>query len=587
MNKLFKLIETSLDNFKIKKKLVLLYIFCVLVPLCITDTLIINMVINSVKSVKYHEMENIANTVKYNFINSINNVDSVAKSMYMNQSIDSFLEKEYKNSFDYVSSYQSFFNNFLFDNGISTNKVSITFYTDNETIIQGGKLQSIQKIQDSDWYQSFLELGEEKALYMIYDTNKVNYRRRIMFVQKMNFFSMSKYNKIITVDLDYGETTRNLNKMNFNSPVYVCYGDKILMSNRDNNSISREFETYVPDDNSLQTSMNLYGTSLSIYVHETPVEFSQTLYANFPIIILMILINIILPVIFAWGFNRSFTTRLHELSTVFNKVDEERLSEISKVRGKDEIGKLMSNYNKMVRRINDLIQTVYISKMKEQEMTVARKNAELLALQSQINPHFLFNALESIRMHSVLKMEYETAEMVHSLAVLQRQYLEWNEDNVEIEREIEFVKYYLDLQKYRFGDRLSYELKVDEICKAYRIPKLTIATFVENACIHGIESKTTPGWIFVRIFREEEYLVIEVEDTGNGMDEEYMQQLISQMRNANIDMLKEKGRVGIINACLRLNLFTNGKAKFELEGEKGIGIIIQMKIPLIYVEQMV
>ncbi len=141
----------------------------------------------------------------------------------------------------------------------------------------------------------------------------------------------------------------------------------------------------------------------------------------------------------------------------------------------------------MVARTNELIQIVYKNKIKEQEMLVERQNAELLALHSQINPHFLFNALESIRMHSLLKNEYETADMVEKLALMQRQYVEWGNDSVEIRREMEFVRAYLGLQKYRFGERLSYSLEVEEDCLDIKIPKMTVVTFVENACVHGIE----------------------------------------------------------------------------------------------------
>ena len=148
------------------------------------------------------------------------------------------------------------------------------------------------------------------------------------------------------------------------------------------------------------------------------------------------------------GFNRSFTQRISELSKVFETVGGEHLVPISYVRGKDEIGSLMRNYNRMVARTNELIQIVYKNKIKEQEMLVERQNAELLALHSQINPHFLFNALESIRMHSLLKNEYETADMVEKLALMQRQYVEWGNDSVEIRREMEFVRAYLGLQKY-------------------------------------------------------------------------------------------------------------------------------------------
>lgn len=136
---------------------------------------------------------------------------------------------------------------------------------------------------------------------------------------------------------------------------------------------------------------------------------------------------------------------------------------------------------------------------------VAPQNAELLALHSQINPHFLFNALESIRMHSILKNENETADMVEKLAVMQRQYVEWGEDSVTIEQEVEFVKAYLALQKYRFGERLSYQIEIDEECRKRKVPKTYAGNIrIGHACVHGIESKASPGWIFVRVYEQNE-----------------------------------------------------------------------------------
>ncbi len=166
---------------------------------------------------------------------------------------------------------------------------------------------------------------------------------------------------------------------------------------------------------------------------------------NLPLIGFLIVVNAILPLLLVRGFNRSLTQRISELSKVFETVGGEHLVPISYVRGKDEIGSLMSNYNRMVARTNELIQIVYKNKIKEQEMLVERQNAELLALHSQINPHFLFNALESIRMHSLLKNEYETADMVEKLALMQRQYVEWETTVSRSEQEMEFVRAYLGL----------------------------------------------------------------------------------------------------------------------------------------------
>ena len=309
------------------------------------------------------------------------------------------------------------------------------------------------------------------------------------------------------------------------------------------------------------------------------------IFQHLPLLIVLMLSNVLLPFCMVRLINHSFTVRIHELSEVFNKVDEEHLEEIKHPKGQDEIGILMRNYNKMAQRVNSLIQIVYKNYIKEQEITVARQNAELHALHSQINPHFLFNALESIRMHSILKNEIETADMVQKLAVMQRQYVEWQEDLIQIEREMDFVEAYLGLQKYRFGERLYYELDVQQECKKLEIPKLTIVSFVENACIHGIESKTTAGWIFVRIYKNKDMVCLEIEDTGNGMESQEAESLLERMREANINMLNKKGRVGIVNACLRLKMITNDKVQFDLESEPGVGTMIQICIPCQYVQK--
>ena len=169
------------------------------------------------------------------------------------------------------------------------------------------------------------------------------------------------------------------------------------------------------------------------------------------------------------------------MSKAFGEGGNEYFQPIKEITGTDEISSLMHNYNRIVDINNELTNTIYKDKLREQESDLARKNAELLALQSQINPHFLFNALESIRMHSILKGENETAEMVQRLAVMERQNVEWREDSVTIEEEEGFIDAYLQLQSYRFGDRISFDIDIDEDCKKVLIPKLTLVTFVENA----------------------------------------------------------------------------------------------------------
>jgi two-component system sensor histidine kinase YesM len=381
--------------------------------------------------------------------------------------------------------------------------------------------------------------------------------------------------------MDYGTIIRNLSAMKYSLAVYICDADRIVLSNGAYSNQGQDFQRLTDQSRiGFSQEMNLYGASLRICVVKPDTRLLHTVVNHLPGILFLIMINILLPLVLMKELNRSFIVRITRLSATMEKVDGDDLKELPQTSGQDEISNLIRSYNRMAQRINSLIQQVYKNRIHEQDILVAKQNAELLALHSQINPHFLFNALESIRMHSLLKRETETATMVEKLAVMQRQYVDLSRDMVEISEEMDFVSAYLELQKYRFGDRLSYDLHVEPECLSLWIPKLTIVTFVENACVHGIESKTAPGWIFVRIGRKDGKLCIETEDTGKGMSQTEMEELQSRMQNASIDMIRLKGRIGIVNACLRLKMISENQASFSVEGEEGVGMTVTVRIPL-------
>lgn len=583
MQRLREKLENWMNDYKLKKKLQVLYIFCVLIPLVVTDGVILYNVIHSEQEEKQHEMENVASAVQYTLASTVEHSAATAKNIYMNEYIEEFLNTKFDSALDYVVGYQKFMKDSLFESSMGLDNTKITMYADNETIVNGGEFARLSSVKETEWYQYLQESGQDTQLLFYYDDWKspvVDAKRKILFLRKMNFFTNSPCEKVLKIEIDYSNMVRNLDRMNYELPVYICKDGKIMLSNEGHSSVGQAFEEFSEQKKiGYQKDITLYGEELQIYILKQSSSIISQIIDNFPLLVLLLLVNIILPWFLMKQIDRSITARIRELSQVFESVDKDRLVEIPQVRGKDEIGSLMQNYNRMVARTNELIQTVYKDKLREQEIDIARQNAELLALHSQINPHFLFNALESIRMHSILKKEYETANMVEKLAVMERQNVDWGTDRVEIKKEMEFVEAYLGLQKYRFGDRLSYELDIEPECAKVRIPKLTIVTFVENACVHGIESKTAPGWIFVRIYKDQEDLCVEVEDTGDGMSEDLLLDIQEKMRNASIEKLQEKGRVGILNACLRLKMVTEDKARFFIESEKGIGTMIQIRLP--------
>lgn len=577
----------KINNIRLSRKLVILYVFCVLLPLIATDSVLLYIVRSNQQIKQFHAMENAASAMQYSLTNSIEYAAAMARQIYTNEYIERYLNTEYEDALTYVAAYQDFVKTTLL-RGAGMDSMLITMYADNPTIINGGSFSRLSAIEDTGWYRTFMESGQDTMLYFYYDNEKfpaVESKRRILFLKKLDFYGRSNGDKVLKIELDYGNIVRSMVKLGYEFPVYVCQGDRVLLANDGRGGSNQNFDRFTLKDKAgVSREMTLYNCELQIYIMETETDVLKGIRDNIPLVALLLFTNTLLPWKLMKVLNRSLTVRIERLSRVFDNVGDEELSRIDEISGNDEIGRLMENYNQMAVRTNGLIQTVYKNRIREQEMDIARQNAELLALHSQINPHFLFNALESIRMQCILRNEPEIAGMVEKLAVMERQNVDWSEDTVEIGKEMEFVEAYLSLQKYRFGDRLSYKLDVDEGCLNIRIPKLTVVTFVENACIHGIEKKAAPGWIFVRIYKEEREglhgnVSMEVEDTGNGMDEGERQEMFGLMKNASIDRLKEKGRVGIVNACLRLKMVTDNRAEFALESEKGVGTIVQIRIP--------
>lgn len=578
-------LEKYMDNIPIRRKFMQLYIVCVLVPLIITDSVVLYIVGGMERERERHEMANIANSVSYNINSMVDNAGEIAKSIYTNKSVNSFLEKEYDSSSEYYGAYRDFFQNTILENVLGMNQITFTMYTDNDTVIRGGKIDNMTSLKKTKAYEDWLERGENEGLFFTYERSGYanSYQRRIVLLQNLDFFQ-SEHEQMLKIEFDYNNMMRMLRKMKFDNQVFVCEGDNILLSNGSFGGVGKDFEQMtVKQKQGYKQSVTIHGADLDIYVLKSDSSIGSAVMHFLPELAFLVLINVILPMGMVILLNRSFAKRISGLSKVFQSVNSEHLVMMVHENGKDEIGSMIRNYNRMVKRTNELIQTVYKNKLKEQEILVGRKNAELLALQSQINPHFLFNALESIRMRSILKKEEETADMVEKLAIMQRQYVDWGNDSVRIEQELEFVKAYLSLQKYRFGERLNYSLEVEEDCMRLQIPKLTVVTFVENACVHGIESKASPGWIFVRIYQKKEELWIEIEDTGSGMEETQIHKLEEDMQNVDIEMLKNKKSVGMLNACLRLKMCSENTAQFSLEGEEGAGTWVTIRIPVKYV----
>ncbi|MDO4620539.1 MAG: histidine kinase [Lachnospiraceae bacterium] len=571
---------------KLKKRLQLLYIICILLPLFLTDAIVLGILVRQENAAAGHERQSTVSSIAYSITRAFEGAASTANQVYLDRQLEEFLTKDYEEPYDYYEAYIGIMKHSYLEKMENFAIQNVTIYVDNDTVINGGRFASLDMERSREWYLAYKDTERDMAPLFLYESagrTSIEAQRKIMLVKKLNRYHSQEKEMLVKLELDYNRLVRDVQSINANIPVYVCSGDDVILTNQSSKAQGKPFEKFAfADRTGYQETINLYGTELTAYALKGDNFLQKMLQDHGILFALLILLNIGLPYVMVKQIEHSVTGRIAALEAIIQSNETEELSRIDEAQiiGNDEISSLMHSYNRMVDTNEELRQTLYINRMRTQENKIAKQKAELLALYSQINPHFLFNALESIRMHSVIRHEDETADMVGRLAGLQRQYVNWGEDRIRIGEEIEFITSYLELQKYRFGDRINYTIEVEPSCADLIIPKLTVVTFVENACVHGLEAKSGKGWVFIRVYEKDDSVCIEVEDTGCGMSREETEEILKKMYASNLEMLLQGGRVGILNACLRLNLMTEGRTKYSLESEEGIGTIIQIYIPV-------
>ncbi|MCR5420536.1 MAG: histidine kinase [Lachnospiraceae bacterium] len=582
-----------MNTLTIYRKLIFFYAFCVILPLIVTDGFIIYTMNRDERQRQEYEFKNIATVVGNNITNLYEDILGTMNSIYLDKTINEFINTDYKQPYDYYSANYRLLRQSLAGSTFNKTGYNVSIYTDNPTVISGGVFRSIDSATGSEWYKAFLESNKPIFGYYYYgDSEQIikTGRRNLCVLRKMNHFRNLGREVIIKTEVNYNELVRTLNSMNFVPTVYVCSGDTILLSNDGNSEINRPFLKLTGTEKiATESELDLHGLNLRIIILDPYKGLQFFSKRNIPILILLIVLNLLLPVLLVYVINSSLTGRFALLNESFDKIKGEvsQIKEINSIEGNDEISNLMTNYNLMVRRLKELIKTVYEDRLYKQEADIARQQAELLALHSQINPHFLFNVLESIRMLSLIKNEREIASMIEKLAILERQNVDWSKDCIKINEELKFVEAYLDLQKLRFEERLNYKISIKNGCENYYVPKLTLETFVENACVHGVENKSVPCWIYIRIYEQNETLFLEIEDTGYGMEDEDVNKMKIKMRDCTIEDLKEGQRVGIINACLRLKMITDNRVRFNVQSKRNMGTTFFISIPVDTLERTI
>ncbi len=241
--------------------------------------------------------------------------------------------------------------------------------------------------------------------------------------------------------------------------------------------------------------------------------------------------------------------------------------------GKDEIQRLTTVYDRMVDRLNDVINELYRTQVVKQAM-------QIKALKAQINPHFLYNTLETISSLAKIHGVREISKMTSSLSHIFRYSITGEENIVPLRDEISSVEHYLRIIKVRYGDRMSSRIDVPESLQSCKVLKLILQPIVENAVQHGIERKLSPGTVTISASREGDKLRLSVEDDGAGMDAKRLAELTHLLSNVTDSQRSSALGIGLLNVKERLYLVYQDKVSFDITSTLGLGTTITLTFPI-------
>lgn len=288
---------------------------------------------------------------------------------------------------------------------------------------------------------------------------------------------------------------------------------------------------------------------------------TQKLYLISTVIIL--LIAMLLSILIA----RAITRPIKKLRDSMKEVEKGNFHEKVDTYGSDEIANLGKSYNIMIQTVEELLET----QVKDQEQ---KRKSELRALQAQINPHFLYNTLDSIVWMAEEGKNQEVVTMTASLAKLFRQSISNEAEEVTLRQEIDYVRNYLIIQKMRYKEQLNYDIQVPESILNYFVIKLVLQPLVENALYHGVKYKEGGGTILVDGYETESTVVLQVIDDGIGMDVEELSHIFEKRKST-----QKTNRVAVRNIHNHIQLHYGKEFGLNFESRKGYGTKVKVILP--------
>lgn len=582
-----------LNDIKIRNKLLLSFLLAALLPvLLVGGYLTIEM-----KQMAFHNAMEQASTNVDRIKKRTEEVIRVSLDISYRLSNDARLKKlanrQYESVYDVVEAYRDYpdMREYL---RLYKEISNIRLYTDNATLLNNWELiNATDDIKASDWYQHALK--HDGLVSWRYIEDERDHKKYLSLVRAIELESLKKYG-VLVLNVNTGMLKSILSQETFDTMI-VDDQDYIIAANRsdwnDKKLTDLSLDKNIMNQRSGTFEATLNGVPSKVLIDELkPVSsengiriisvFSIGSIVKEPnkvirLALTVIVISIILAFLLIYSVSSLFSRRMLRLSKHINRVGLGDFDTTLQIDGKDEIGLLSRQFNSMVRSIHDLMEEVTQSNEKNRLMEQKQSEIRFKMLASQINPHFLFNALESIRMEAHMKGQTEIARVVRLLGKMMRNNLEVGNNKIPLKQELEMVRCYLDIQQFRYEDRLRYEFDVDPEIESLHVPPLIIQPLVENAVVHGLDNNAEGALVRVEIVRSGNDALFTITDNGIGISKDRLHKVMNSLADPEE---REGERIGLRNVHVRLKLTYGESYGLSIHSLPGEGTAISFIIPM-------
>lgn len=581
-------IRYQLNRFSIRKQLFIIYI-----PIVFLSTFIIGVffILDSTKLLteKYENIvQSNAQLIKTTLLNTTNMAENTASYLSNDTQLRDILATTFKNEND--ARYQ--INNFNYLYRLKQQEpaiYNITIYSTNPTIPNYKFFHfSNDEIKLQEWYKK-----ANNQPNSFWTTEKTDQLSNLVLYKNLPM-PLSNYQAVLKIELDYNYLKNKIHNNNFyteltlnHSPLF--YSDQIRnlgtnptlnpINNKNKGSyfITKDHTHYLVAKQELR--LNNKQDYLTIYTADTVAYYSlkNNILKWSTILLIVLLMTFLIVVVFS----NIFYSRIKKLQEAVYHASIEDYNFFNQISGQDEISKISLDFHTITQNIKKKEEQLYTSKLFEKELLNKQQQMEFHLLAGQINPHFLFNTLETIRMTALKNGNREVAQAIKLLAKSMHFTLDYQGKKIAtLAEELNIVEGYIKIQQMRFGERVQFSLNLssDIYPEKIDILPLILQPLVENAVTHGLEQIEKDGKIQLNIYTLDNYLIFSVKDNGIGIPYEKLQIIRQQILDSNNSNMKH---IGLKNIAQRIKLFYGEDCHLSISSTQGVGTTVILKIHLI------